>query len=129
MTYSDKLKDPRWQKRRLEIFSRDDFKCRCCGSAEKTLHLHHQYYIKGHEPWDYSDCMLLTLCHDCHLSEESWKSSDGDFMETMLQFELTRSEINSFVSALWNHLFYKHDKRKALLELCEILYKNTSKDG
>lgn len=26
-TYAEKLKDPRWQKRRLEIFERDDWTC------------------------------------------------------------------------------------------------------
>jgi len=27
LTYSEKLKDPRWQKKRLEILSRDNFTC------------------------------------------------------------------------------------------------------
>jgi hypothetical protein len=66
MTYSEKLKDPRWQKKRLEIMHAADFQCEECGSKEKTLHIHHRRYIKGREPWDYEDCDLLCLCEDCH---------------------------------------------------------------
>lgn len=67
MTYSEKLKDPRWQRKRLEIMERDDFTCRDCGSRDKTLHVHHCHYDKG-EPWEARDDILLTLCADCHES-------------------------------------------------------------
>lgn len=30
MTYSQKLRDPRWQKKRLEILERDSFTCQHC---------------------------------------------------------------------------------------------------
>lgn len=66
MTYSEKLKDPRWQKRRLEIMSRDDFTCRNCSDSTKTLNVDHKIYRKGLEPWEYSDEDLWTLCEDCH---------------------------------------------------------------
>lgn len=66
MTYSEKLLDPRWQRRRLEILSRDDFTCRHCESKTRTLHVHHRYYITGREPWEYPDVALETLCTDCH---------------------------------------------------------------
>mgnify|MGYP000949982809 CR=1 len=67
--YSEKLKDPRWQKRRLEIMNRDDFTCRKCGDKTKTLNVHHLSYIKGRDPWDYRDDILVTLCEDCHKAE------------------------------------------------------------
>lgn len=35
------------------------------------LHVHHQYYIKGIEPWDYKDSALITLCADCHQKRHS----------------------------------------------------------
>lgn len=67
MTYSEKLLDPRWQKKRLEIFERDSFTCRFCGNKEKTLAVHHTIYRKAHDPWDYENETLLTLCDDgCH---------------------------------------------------------------
>jgi hypothetical protein len=37
MKYSDKLKDPRWQKKRLEVFERDGWCCQCCGDSESPL--------------------------------------------------------------------------------------------
>lgn len=67
--YSEKLLDPRWQKKRLEIFQRDEFMCQFCKSETKTLCVHHKYYIKGHEPWNYPDEVLITLCSECHQEE------------------------------------------------------------
>src|SRR5690349_502494 len=64
--YFEKLKDPRWQKRRLEIFKRDEFCCTSCLSGSETLHIHHRYYDFNLEPWDYPDDALTTLCEDCH---------------------------------------------------------------
>ena len=66
MTYTEKLKDPRWQKKRLEIFKRDNWKCRGCRESNSTLHVHHFYYIKGNDPWEYPNKHLVTICKDCH---------------------------------------------------------------
>lgn len=66
MTYSEKLRDPRWQKKRLKIMERDEFKCRLCGSGDKTLNVHHAYYRPKANPWDYPDEELTTLCEECH---------------------------------------------------------------
>ena len=65
-SYSDKLRDPRWQKKRLEILSRDEFTCHGCWDKTKTLHVHHLDYLSGKEPWEYPDEYFLTLCEDCH---------------------------------------------------------------
>jgi hypothetical protein len=75
MTYSEKLKDPRWQRKRLEILERDGFKCKHCQSEDKTLHVHHKLYRKGKMPWDYEDEVFITLCHECHESAEIRKES------------------------------------------------------
>jgi len=64
MSYAKKLRDPRWQKKRLEILSRDDFKCRLCANGKEELHVHHISY-KG-EPWDQDSDKLITLCKSCH---------------------------------------------------------------
>lgn len=69
MTYSEKLKDPRWQRKRLEILNRDDFTCQHCHDRTKTLHVHHLDYEYGKEPWDYPDEYLITLCEVCHEEE------------------------------------------------------------
>jgi hypothetical protein len=62
--YSEKLKDPRWQKRRLEILNRDNWKCKCCKDEDTTLHVHHIKYTGN--PWDAKDDDLITLCAHCH---------------------------------------------------------------
>lgn len=68
-TYSEKLKDPRWQKKRLEVMQRDDFQCTQCGDAGSTLAVHHLYYVSGRHPWQYPAWSLQTLCKDCHQNE------------------------------------------------------------
>lgn len=66
-SYAEKLKDPRWQKRRLEIMQRDNWTCVACGDKDSTLNVHHKYYDDDAEgPWDYSDYALVTLCEKCH---------------------------------------------------------------
>jgi hypothetical protein len=66
MSYSDLLKDPRWQKERLEILELDKWACRHCSNKELTLHVHHLYYEKGLKPWEYPDSALVTYCELCH---------------------------------------------------------------
>lgn len=65
-TYSEKLKDPRWQKRRLGILNLHEFTCEKCGSKDKELHVHHRFYIKGREVWEYDNDVFQVLCVDCH---------------------------------------------------------------
>lgn len=65
-TYFEKLKDPRWQKRRLEALEVAGWCCARCCDAESTLHVHHKIYIKGKEPWDYDKDQLAVLCEECH---------------------------------------------------------------
>lgn len=66
MTYSEKLKDPRWQKKRLQIFNRDKWKCRSCLNEKLTLNIHHMSYSNKLEPWEYPSLNLVTVCNDCH---------------------------------------------------------------
>ena len=65
MTYSEQLRDPRWQRRRLEILNRAGFKCEDCGQ-EKFLHVHHSFYTRSLVLWEYDDESLKALCEDCH---------------------------------------------------------------
>ena len=64
MTYSEKLRDPRWQKKRLKVMERDKFTCQMCGSTKKTLNIHHLRYHG--EPWNTPLKYLKTICEDCH---------------------------------------------------------------
>jgi hypothetical protein len=80
--YSEKLRDPRWQKKRLEVFERDNFTCQCCFDSSSTLAVHHLRYIRGREPWDCPNDMLITLCDGCHTAEyEGMKDSIESLVE------------------------------------------------
>ena len=66
--YSELLKDPRWQKKRLEIFQRDNWTCQHCLSEDKTLNVHHMRYADL--PWEANNDWMVTLCCECHKIEE-----------------------------------------------------------
>lgn len=65
-SYAEKLKDPRWQRKRLEVFKAYGWQCRKCWSKDKELHVHHLVYDKGAQPWEYDNRDLIPLCVDCH---------------------------------------------------------------
>lgn len=92
MEYADKLKDPRWQKKRLLIFERDNWTCQSCGDSTSTLHIHHLKYLQWNEPWEYEDHYLITYCHKCHESEH-------------LIGEVTRESLFEVIDA--NKIFFK----------------------
>ena len=89
--YSKKLQHPKWQKKRLRILERDCWTCQICKDTDSPLHVHHRWYEKNREPWDYPDEALTTLCEKCH---------DGGILnedkETLLK------EINQILSKLTN---------------------------
>lgn len=64
--YIELLRDPRWQRKRLEVMQRDGFECLSCGDKGKTLHVHHRSYARGRKPWEYDDDNFETVCVDCH---------------------------------------------------------------
>lgn len=74
MTYAEKLKDPRWQKKRLEVLGRDNFTCLMCGDTETELHIHHEYYPNSMNPWDIDIDDLTTYCKHCHSLVEHTKN-------------------------------------------------------
>ena len=71
-----KYRDPRWQRRRLEIMQTADFACQHCGDKSETLNVHHKAYTKGADPWDYADLELMCLCETCH---EEWHKAKNNF--------------------------------------------------
>lgn len=71
MTYSEKLKDPRWLRLSRQVLDRDDCTCQSCGDKNRIMHVHHEYYENYRDPWDYPLEALVTLCDQCHRTEES----------------------------------------------------------
>jgi hypothetical protein len=51
------------------VFERDRWECRRCGDKKSPLHVHHKYYLKDNEPWEYPLEAFLTLCERCHTDE------------------------------------------------------------
>lgn len=66
MNYSEKLKDPRWQKKRLKVMEYANWRCQICGTKDNTLHCHHSYYTRGKQPWQYPDGAIICICQRCH---------------------------------------------------------------
>lgn len=66
--YQRKLRDPKWQRRRLDILQSANWKCQepTCLSPELNLQIHHLYYVREREPWEYPDEAFLCLCENCH---------------------------------------------------------------
>ena len=104
MTYGEKLKDPRWQKKRLEVMERDGFTCKLCNEDTKTLHVHHKSYQFGKKPWDYELDNFDTLCVPCHELEELAKSK---LKELVLRLEKQNYFKHKIVMEFYNNVYKK----------------------
>jgi len=97
--YSDLLRDPRWQKKRLAIMQRDNFTCRRCTDTETTLNVHHCYYERGAMPWDYPDASLLTLCEACHQIITECDSAKHSIARQLACMGVTSEEMEEIAGA------------------------------
>jgi hypothetical protein len=93
--YYELLKDPRWQKKRLEILERDHWTCQICGEKDSMLVVHHLCYRQTLTddckkerrlyPWEYDNYELITLCDGCnseeHESAEYWIDEIGQVLK------------------------------------------------
>ena len=54
-----------------KVKSRDSYRCLQCqrSSGEVVLQVHHEFYIPGKAPWEYSISDCRTLCKGCHAKE------------------------------------------------------------
>lgn len=127
-TYAEKLKHPKWQKKRLEILERDGFRCQWCSSKEKTLHVHHKTYSKGKQPWDYPEDNFLSLCEECHEEAEEIRNqlllmlnSKWQFAEVMAIAKLSRDH-DSYLCNVPSEI-------KALATGYEFFLKNMKEDN
>lgn len=100
-SYSDKLKDPRWQKKRLEILERDGWSCVYCYDPQSTLHVHHLAYYG--DPWDTPSDQLVTACERCHESETaSRKKSENSLLLALRMKQLSHHDIDQLAEAVSN---------------------------
>ena len=89
LTYSEQLKHPNWQKKRLESLEAARWECANCGDKSQTLHVHHRQYFKGRMAWEYSGAELAVLCETCHTAEHQ----DLDALRRMLVNVETREAL------------------------------------
>lgn len=75
--FKDQYNSPQWQKKRLEIMRRDNWKCLNCKTTFKALHIHHLYYEKDTKIWEYDNECYVTLCEDCHEQIHELKKLSG----------------------------------------------------
>ena len=82
-SYREKLLDPRWQKRRLEVLNDHEWTCQKCCDTGETLHVHHKWY-EGINPWDAPNEALTVLCANCHKEEtELWREVEPRLVRLM----------------------------------------------
>jgi hypothetical protein len=101
MTYSEKLRDPRWQSVRVDILNRDNHTCQWCGSVDDVLHIHHLYYEKDKEPWEADYRYLITICEYCH-EEHHIKLKDyiSELVNCLGKFKYSAIDIHKLVVLL-----------------------------
>jgi len=96
--YAEKLKDPRWQKKRLTILKRDKWVCQNCYDNESTLVVHHRRYLPDKEPWDYPNHLLVTLCEECHENERTERAANESDLIAMLREKFSAEDIHSLAT-------------------------------
>ncbi len=119
--YGKKLLDPRWQKKRLEAFERDEWHCQRCYGNELTLHVHHRWYVG--EPWEAPMRALMTLCEECHADEtERRPLAERELTET-LKIDFMTDEIEELAQAfLWRSAQdLKHEPSVMMSAICRVI--------
>lgn len=92
--YSELLRSPKWQRKRLEIMQRDNWKCKSCNDDLKELHVHHLRYTVDN-PWEEIDENLITLCDSCHKAIHYLMDNKEIGMETFIPVCKMYDEIES----------------------------------
>ena len=104
--YKEKLRNPKWQKKKSEILIRDNYTCKVCGCTDKNLQVHHYEYLGDLNPWDYPDDMLITLCEDCHKKENGREELERHLAITLKMNGFLYDDLVAFSSAIdTNNLF------------------------
>lgn len=99
--YTELLKDPRWQKKRLEILERDKWTCQMCFDDTSTLTVHHRTYLDKTNPWDYPDVLLVTLCISCHKEETANRQQAENVLIDSLRRSFYARDLYDFASGFY----------------------------
>jgi len=93
MNYSDQLKSPKWQKKRLDILNLRGFKCEKCNCEENQLHVHHRFYLKNRKAWEYDNDVFQVFCHICHENEHKKEDQKKFEISDIWLFFIQRYEL------------------------------------
>jgi hypothetical protein len=63
--YCKLLRDPLWEDRKDQYYSRHEKRCAVCGTTRR-VQLAHLYYTYGKLPWSYPDSAYRPLCDFHH---------------------------------------------------------------
>lgn len=122
--YIELLRHPFWQRKRLEIFQRDDFTCRKCMDKISNLQVHHVYYQPNKMPWDYPNEALITLCEVCHAKAEfsKWMLTKGQAAFVRLGLEYNdRREVMQMILDKVKENHYKQEVFQYMDDIKNIL--------
>jgi hypothetical protein len=100
MTYFEKLKDPRWQRKRLELLEAANWQCQHCSAASKTMHVHHNFYRSKADPWDYPNHAFAALCEDCHQAAEVDRKELKECIESIYDAEFPLFNLHAAIGLL-----------------------------
>jgi 5-methylcytosine-specific restriction endonuclease McrA len=109
--YQDLLKDKRWSKKRKRILARDRHTCTQCES-HLYLQVHHLYYIKNNNPWDYPDKALVVLCDDCHEKWHSQYKAEIHVKDIKEYRQIPKKKVKKSIDGYLNHLRALKKKKK-----------------
>jgi hypothetical protein len=110
--YSELLRHPLWQRRRLEIFKRDNFACKKCTDTTSNLQVHHIYYKYDLLPWEYPDEALITICDLCHEKTEFMKKFI-DLIWQLTKQGFTPADVQELYGLIKRRLMDNHHKQSA----------------
>ena len=102
--YYEKFKDPRWQKKRLEVLQRDEFMCQICLDTSSTLHIHHRRYIQKLndvlKTQFFSDDIIRIMEGFCGLKI----SYPSEVMASIINFGLKSNKVMQYMDKeFWNY--------------------------
>lgn len=105
-TYLEKLQHPKWQKKRLKILERDNWKCIYCDNEEKQLQIHHLKYTEK-LPHNEPDINLVTVCCDCHKIVEYLKNP---IYKDLGRLHSVSEHENHYFCFFLHHVVFLHKK-------------------
>ena len=89
MSYSEDLKNPQWQRKRLQQLDAAKWECSECGTGKRTLEVHHCWYERDTKPWEYPDECYRVLCSICH---DNWHAAKLECDKLFANYSMTQLE-------------------------------------